>query len=288
MKRQHFCCIVFSLSVASASADTTVNATNHYAYGANIGWVDARGDVASGAVLGQLYCTGYLWGANVGWIGLGNGPANGWHYANASGIDWGVNHDGAGNLTGYAYGANIGWITFEQTYGQPKIDLLAGKLRGSVWGANVGWISLSNAFAHVQSDTLAAGPDSDSDGIPDAWEYRMAESLRVLGADPADFDGDSVPDAEEYRADTDPLDRDNALAITGFARAVDTNTVTWLVMPTRHYRLMEAHLLTNGSPWSDSGYGLMVPGTAPTLTRTMSRTNSASFFRVQAVIPLSP
>jgi hypothetical protein len=33
-------------------------------------------------------------------------------YSNTSGTDYGVNHDGAGELFGYAWGANIGWIQF--------------------------------------------------------------------------------------------------------------------------------------------------------------------------------
>ena len=84
------CAGVLLASVTGAYAGTTINAADRYAYGANIGWVDARGDITNGAALGQSYCTGYLWGADVGWIGLGNGPANGWHYSNASATDWGV------------------------------------------------------------------------------------------------------------------------------------------------------------------------------------------------------
>jgi hypothetical protein len=274
--------------LVGARADSTVSAANHFAYGANIGWIEARGDVAHGAVLGQSYCSGYLWGANVGWIGLGSGPTNGWAYTNASAADWGVNHDGAGGLTGFAYGANIGWVTFEQAHGRPRIDLLSGTLSGSVWGANVGWISLSNAFARVQTDTLSAGADTDADGIPDAWELRRTGGLSALGARPADADGDGVPDLDEYAADTDPRSGSDRLAITGFDKAGLTGFVTWPTVPTRHYRLLEAASLAGGSGWSDSGYGLLVSGGAPTLTRAMTSTNPAAFYRVQAIVPLAP
>lgn len=272
----------------AVQAGTTVGATNHLAYGANIGWVEARGDVAHGASLGQSYCTGYLWAANVGWIGIGNGPSNGWHYGNSSGSDWGVNHDGAGNLAGYAYGANVGWVVFEQAFGKPKIDLQCGKLSGFAWGANIGWISLSNASAHVQTDVLATGPDADGDGLPDDWEFRRAGGLAALGGRPADRDGDGVPDVDEYGADTDPLDGSDALAIIAHSRSGLTSLVTWRVTPTRHYRLLEASSLTAGSPWGDSGYGLILPGAAPELTRALTSTNPAAFYRVEAVRPLSP
>src|SRR5881396_1065932 len=154
----------------SSWAATTINATNNFAYGANIGWLNARGDVTSGAVIGEYVCSGYIWAANVGWIALGSGsPTNGIYYQNLSANDFGVNQDGLGNLRGYAYGANIGWINFENT-GAPKVDLKTGNLTGYIYSANCGWISLSNAFAYVQTDTIARGNDSNANGLPDAWE----------------------------------------------------------------------------------------------------------------------
>jgi hypothetical protein len=135
--------------------NTSINGTNHYAYGANLGWLDWRSDTIHGAVIGTNICSGYIYSANVGWINLGSGtPVNGLHYQNNSASDFGVNVDGSGNMSGYAYGANIGWITFEQTYGQPKVNLATGNLSGSVWSANCGWISLSNAVAYVQTAAL--------------------------------------------------------------------------------------------------------------------------------------
>jgi len=58
-------------------AATTINVGNHYAYGANVGWIEGRGDVANGAVIGEFVCSACLYAANVGWISLGNGsPTN--------------------------------------------------------------------------------------------------------------------------------------------------------------------------------------------------------------------
>src|SRR5215472_16009948 len=77
---------LFLLSLAlSASAASTINATNKFAYGANIGWLDWRGDTNNGAVIGEYVCSGYLYAANVGWINLCSGsPANGIQYQNNS------------------------------------------------------------------------------------------------------------------------------------------------------------------------------------------------------------
>jgi hypothetical protein len=271
-------------------ADTTVSPVHRHAYGANVGWIDARADGTNGAVLAQHYCTGHLWSANVGWIGLGGGPTNGWHYSNASATDWGVNHDGAGHLTGHAYGANVGWLTFEQTYGKPGVDLMTGNLTGYIWGANVGWISLTNSQAFVRTDALGTGPDSDGDGLPDAWELEKAGDLVTLDPLDPDSDDDGVPDEDEYVADTDPLDPASRLVITAFDRAADTDAVTWPVAQTRLYRLLHTDSLTNAPLlWSDSGAGLIPPSGAPAITQSVADpTDPQRFYRVQAVVPLSP
>lgn len=267
-------------------AVTTINATDRHAYGANIGWVNARGDIANGAVIGQFFCTGYVWSANCGWIGLGNGPTNGWQYSNASPSDWGVNHDGVGNLRGMAYGANIGWIAFESN-GTPRVDLRTGNLSGSAWGANVGWIGLSNAFAFVRTDSLDPGRDSDGDGIPDAWELANSGSLTNLGA--GDRDTDGATDGAEYLADTDPLSDASRLDLVSLRRTSTTNAVAWRVEPTRFYRLEHAAAASNGAVWADTGLGLLSPGPGPTLTGlVVDAASSTLFYRARAVVPLSP
>src|SRR5213075_140417 len=122
---------------------TTINTTNQFAYGGNMGLLNWRGDTNNGALIGEYVSSGYIYAADAGWINLGSGrPANGIRYQNNSGADFGINHDGVGNLRGYAYGANIGWINFE-TNGAPKVDLSTGKLSGSIYSANCGWINLS-------------------------------------------------------------------------------------------------------------------------------------------------
>jgi len=90
-------------TVPAAWAATTINPVNKYAYGANLGWMDWRGDTNSGAVIGEYVCSGYIYAANVGWINLGGGaPTNGIQYQNLAASDFGVNHDGLGNLRGFA------------------------------------------------------------------------------------------------------------------------------------------------------------------------------------------
>src|SRR5262245_4201504 len=82
------CC--WSTPVLFVKAGTTINAANPYAFGANFGWINWRGDDANGAVIGEYVCSGSIYAANVGWIRLGSGaPANGIQYQNISANDFG-------------------------------------------------------------------------------------------------------------------------------------------------------------------------------------------------------
>jgi len=274
----------FSLQpLALLSAATTLNPTNHYAYGGNVGWVDGRGDTNNGAVIGEYVCSGSLYAANVGWISLGNGsPANGIQYQNASAGDYGVNQDGLGNLRGYAWGANIGWVTFEST-GAPRVDLVTGNFTGYAYSANCGWISLSNVVAFVQTDTLAPGIDSDADGIADAWERTYTNTLGAFTAT-SDTDHDGSTDLEEYLAGTNPLDANDNLRITSFTRAGTYNTLWWTSEPTRFYRVERCATLDGVSPWetiiSQDWLGWNNVG--------FDTTGWQYFYRIRAVRPLMP
>jgi len=285
--------LVFLLLVASVfsrvEAATTIDAGNRYAYGANIGWLDWRGDSNNGANIGDYVCSGYIYSANVGWINLGNGsPTNGIRYLNLSASDFGVNQDGLGNLRGNAWGANIGWIAFENT-GAPKVDLFTGNLSGYVWSANCGWISLSNAVAYVQTDTISPGA-MDTNGLPIAWEMNYFGHTSV---DPnADPDHDGISNLQEYQAGTNPNDAKDSLRITAsgvsFVSGNDNDTLVWNSHPTRQYRIQQRTNLISAI-WIDAGV-LLAPDSGTNTTRTLQFTGPAlqRYFRVQAVKPLAP
>ena len=279
------------LPSAWLQAGTTIDPINKYAYGANLGWLDwsgGSGQTATGAVIGQYVCSGYLYSANVGWINLGSGtPANQIRYQNNSATDFGVNQDGFGNLTGYAYGANVGWINFEQTYGQPKVNLFNGQLSGSVWSANCGWISLSNAVAYVQTDSLNPGPLAPN-GLPIPWLLTYFGTTNVdANADPT---GKGMTIGQDYLAGTDPNNINSVLRITAanFASGGTDANVTWDSVPTRFYHLQKS-LALNPAVWFDSGLGLISPSAGTSTTDGFTDTNAPMrFYRVQAVLPLSP
>ena len=281
--------ILLSLT-AFARAQSTIDPTNRFAHGANVGWMNWRADAPSGTVIGEYVCSGFIYAANIGWVNLGAGhPANGIRYQNDSAVDFGVNHDGLGNLRGRAYSANAGWLSFENS-GAPKVDLLTGRLSGFIYGANIGWISLSNAVAFVQTDAIAPGTDSDGDGIADAFEYQFAGNLFTMNAT-SDFDRDGSTDLQEYLAGTDPTNPADSLKITQFIvgpRATDV-TLTWISQPTRLYFIEKRAGFGAGDLWLDSGQGLLLPD-GGTTTRTLNAGASPpqEYFRIRAVRPLAP
>jgi hypothetical protein len=268
-------------------AATTIDAANRYAWGANLGWMDLRGDTNNGTVIGEYVCSGYIYSANVGWINLGSGsPANQIQYQNNSATDFGVNQDGLGNLRGYAWGANIGWVNFE-TNGAPRVNLLNGQLTGSVWSANCGWISLSNAVAYVQTDTIQKGALAP-DGLPIAWLLSNFGTTNVNAS--ADPTGKGMTVMQDYLAGTNPNNVNSLLRITAESVATGGTSanLTWDSVPSRLYYLQKATNLTT-QVWLDSGLGLVSPSAGATTTAGFTDASApARFYRVQAVRPLTP
>jgi hypothetical protein len=281
-------------------ADTTIDPSpaNSHAYGANIGWMNCRGDVTNGAVIGEFTCSGFLYSANCGWIHLGSGsPANGIRYQNNSATDFGVNtQDYSSNgvtweakLRGFAYGANIGWVNFEAT-GDPRINLATGQLLGRAYGANVGWISLSETGVTVLTTTIRPGLDTDADGLPDGWEKTYTPLLSTMNA-VTDTDKDGSSDRTEYGNDTSPTNPNDNLDITAFTgtRAVSPflTDITWTSKPTRRYAIQSNAGLTN--PWLTAADNIL-PGAGTTTFKSFPSASqpNRTFFRVIPKLPLAP
>jgi len=275
----------------SAFGQTTIAPDAAFSYAANIGWLNARGDVAQGAVIGAAFLRGHVWSANGGWISLGNpsGPVNGWRYSNTvvdRQNDWGVNHDSEGRLFGCAWGANIGWVVFEQTHGCPRVNLDTGELSGYAWGANVGWIRLDG----LRTERFDSGADSDADGLPDWWEYWRAGNLTTLAGGEKDADGDGETDVAEYRADTDPLAVSDRLRIVRLTWEQDVATLVWRVRMSRRYVVEAAGALAPlpNPQWQNISGNPLVPVSEPEMSWGSDEAGrSRRFYRVRPVVPLS-
>jgi len=131
--------------VGVAYAAGNIDATNKWAWGTNVGWINFA-PTHGGVTVYADHLEGYAWAENIGWIRLGTHTGRGEHtYANTAKDNYGVNRDANGNLSGYAWGTNVGWINFNPTHGRVTIDPDTGSFDGYAWGENIGWIHFKNA-----------------------------------------------------------------------------------------------------------------------------------------------
>jgi len=161
---------------------------SQYAYGENVGWLNAEpsSDGGPGVQVDPNKLTGWIWAENVGWISLSCENTS-----SCGTVDYGVTNNGEGRLSGYAWGENIGWISLSckntascgnSQYGV-TIDSF-GNFKGLAWSENIGWIRFqgTNAvnykvktdwtypcivdledFANFATQWMQLGPELDAD-----------------------------------------------------------------------------------------------------------------------------
>ena len=97
-------------STVSAENIDPFNDGSQYAYGENVGWLNAEpgGDGGYGVEVSDIDLTGYIWAENVGWISLSCQNTS-----SCANVDYGVTSNGLGILSGYAWAENVGWIRFK-------------------------------------------------------------------------------------------------------------------------------------------------------------------------------
>jgi hypothetical protein len=284
---------------ADLRAASTIDLTNQYGWGANIGWTNWRPDFdatnTEGVIVGEFICSGYVYASNVGWINLGGGsPNNHVQYQNNSATDFGVNYSvdptqtGVGILRGFAYGANIGWINFEAT-GNPRVSLFTGTFSGYAYSANCGWINLNDLNGKVQTNHIAMGVDTNGNGIADAWEYLYFGGLLAPGQQNTSPNGSGMTLLQDYQDGMDPALTNTGLVITAYTtNAGGTNSsVTFTSTTSRLYTIEANTDLTMPLNWTDSGLGLFAPDSGTKTTRNIVQASAAKrFYRVKTMRPL--
>jgi len=251
-------------SVSGSLGDTGIDAVQRYAYGENVGWLNAgttnthqltlHFDGTSGAL------SGYAWGENIGWVCF---PTNGFG---------GVTLDASGSLAGYAWGENVGWINFPTNgHGGVTINPTNGAFSGHAWGQNIGWISFNSDNHGVR--TLAF--DRKDKGTPNWWlaQHSVRED---------DDAGDGVPAWQKYVMDVSPTNVGNSLAITAITNDGVAHVSFTPASSRRFYSLLRRTDLGPSGSWVAVPAQSRVPGSSGA-AQTLSDTNASpnTFFAIQ-------
>lgn len=157
-------------------------------------------------------------------------------------------------------------------------------------GAGTNHSSIGAAYATSDSATgvieilyppapvLDSGADSDSNGLPDAWEI---EHFGAIGVDPAaDADGDGTTNLMEYLAGTDPISAASVFRPTSHTSGGDL-VLTVPTVSGRHYRVWgTANLQGTWTPHDTiTGDGSTVEWLYPL------NQSSRYFLRIEILIP---
>ena len=136
-------------------------------------------------------------------------------------------------------------------------------------------------------------PDSDNDGLPDAWELSFFPgNLTALGGGIADYDSDELTDMQEYILGSNPNDASSGFPPVSVEPTGDTFRVTFPTVAGRVYTVLGRSNLTSGT-WDrvasiQNGQSNPVNGddTTKTVTETGLSGTGARFYRVQ--VELAP
>lgn len=114
---------------------------SQYAYGENVGWLNAEpsGNGGPGLEVGDFEVTGWMWGENIGWVSLSCSNT-----ASCATEPYGVTNDGMGALSGFAWSPAAGWINFDPATSGVTVDPATGLFSGRAWGENIGWLTFSD------------------------------------------------------------------------------------------------------------------------------------------------
>jgi len=119
-------------------------------------------------------------------------------------------------------------------------------------------------------------PDSDLDGLPDAWELHHFGSL--TNTFEGDWDGDGGNNGNEYLADTEPTNSASGLRIMNVIPLSANQTV--LIWQSSEYKRYGIELSTNAfASWT--GISSNIPATPPLNSFTNVSAHSGAFYRIR-------
>ncbi len=158
--------VLITVSLPYAENIDPADDGSQYAYGENVGWLNAEplGPGGWGVQVDDFELTGWMWGENIGWVSLSCQNTLSCDVA-----EYGVSNDGNGTLSGLAWAENVGWINFAPATAGVTIDPATGDFSGRAWGENIGWVTFASTGANpfeVTSGWMCDPPPAVPTGSP--------------------------------------------------------------------------------------------------------------------------
>ncbi len=148
-------------------------------------------------------------------------------------------------FTGSTSPSDLTWSTW--TNWVARVPLLLGSNVVYFSGYRLDGSYLTNTSTTIVSSALTGAPDSDGDGIPDAWE-NIYDFNPLVADSNGDADHDGFTNLEEYLAGTDPRDPASRLSLDGVVRDGDGVRILFTAITGRSYAIQYREDVA-GSSW---------------------------------------
>ena len=144
-------------------------------------------------------------------------------------------------------------------------------------------VELTGAGPHILTlgfdlGTDLTNPDTDSDGLPDAWEIANFGNLNATAS--GDADGDGLTNLQEYIFGSDPNNASSGYPLTSVAPTSGGFNFSFPTIAGRNY---QPQVSTNLSTWS--ALGSSVAGDGTTKSATDFTTGPRRFYRLIISLP---